>query len=352
MPADVIPARTRLPNSNSVNTSALATAGVAMAFIGKAPKTGTIDRILACKNSSSTGMNVYGRLETVSGDLPSGTLIHANAHGSVACSGGANTVQTITLAAGISVTKGDVIAAVVYGETNGSAHNFYRQATSGLFDNMPNSAGGMPAIRVNTSFSAGSGSGWTNGGAGLAFFSAAFTDDTPLDGSFVIANAPASSSVSSGNMAGNCFQLDYDADVEGVVHAGRCDGSFRFDLYDAAGTSLIASTNTQAAGVGPTSSTAHWKMFFPSAVRISKNTTYRLVLVPISGTVSIILNTSFSAALQQAVYGSVFKATTYNGSTWDDSSTTTFYSVTPMVRPYSGGGFRRFAATMDGGYSA
>jgi hypothetical protein len=88
------------------------------AFIIQIPRTGTITDIAWGSRTTTTGMTVDVRLETVSGGFPTGTLYGANTNGSqVVNNADDNTTFITALTAGAAVTAGDLVAVVIKAPT-------------------------------------------------------------------------------------------------------------------------------------------------------------------------------------------------------------------------------------------
>ena len=101
-------------------TFSLAAAGQKIAFVFRAPKTGTIDQVGFLVRAVTVSQTLKVSLETVNPATghPTGTLIAAGASGTVA-SPAANTFYEISLGTPPSVTINDYIAVVIEFDSTG-----------------------------------------------------------------------------------------------------------------------------------------------------------------------------------------------------------------------------------------
>lgn len=252
------------------NSLLIDTSGEKAAFITQIPKTGTISKVGFRTATVTTAQTLKVSLQGVntSGD-PDGTILGSgNAYGTQA-SPASNTWYTVTLTSGLSVTKGDAVAVVVEFDTTvgnlniaAAAKNYStpdnQQIYSDLYTTSWAKAGNLPTVSFE--YSDGSYAG------GTTIPTSAFTNTTFNGGS-------------TPDEYGVYFQVPFPCRATGAWVLVDLDADATLKLYDSDGSTVLASTALPSAQRDTTSTGVSYRLF-SSSVNLSKNTWYRLTIVP------------------------------------------------------------------------
>ncbi len=288
------------------------------AAIISAPKTGTISKIGFKTMNVTTGATMDVRLETLSGNVPSGTLLGANSNGAqVIGSGDDNTYFTTSLTTPVAVTKGDIFAIVIV--------------------NPAGSPGDLEIAQVNAASTRGLPYGALYTGS-WSFLSeiicmALEYDDgsyAPLPyvlpiSAFNIVNF---SSASDPDHRGLKFSLPYPTRLIGIWVLADLEGSPSLILYDSDGTTaletlVIASAKRRTAGDDFSF------YYFVSNHSLAKDVSYRVVFAPSATAIDLhSFEVDTAAAMDAFPGGQSFHYTQKKGGGgWTD---------TPTERPFAG----------------
>jgi hypothetical protein len=303
--------------TTTFSTATLDADGEKYAWIFQAPKSGTIDRLAFRTGVITTGGTVDVRLETVSdttGD-PSGSLQATNTNAALAIADGDDSIwKEATLTAGATVTKGDVLAAVLVVATGFSGN------LTSMGNVMDYGAGWQ--FPYDDHFAGGA---WTKGGQ-AACWVVRYNDGTyPPIGTvpaLSISNSPFNSG-SSPDERGLYFQLPYPCRLSGCIMLAAFAGGGTIKVYDSDGSTVLTSlvrdpdqnVNTN---VGP------GRYLFPTSVELEASTNYRLTLLPSSVTDNNLttITVSDAAMLDALDGGQNFHLTTRtDGGAWSQTTT-------------------------------
>jgi hypothetical protein len=247
------------------------------AIICKATAAKAIRKIHFRLAAVTTGDTLDCRIETVdaTNGNPTGTLWAANTNAAKAIVGGdANTwVNSGNLTADATLAVGDVFAIVI---ANGAVPGNFVIARY-EDQSLPS---GFPYGNVYTG-------SWTKQ-ASLCLMVVEYSDGSfePVFGvqdmGFINTIAPASNSAT--NEYGNIFSFPFPCRVKGVWVWIGASGDFAVKLYDSDGTTVLATTGTVDKDVRHSTSTGVQFIPFTSSASLSKNTSYRVVIVPTTTT--------------------------------------------------------------------
>jgi hypothetical protein len=283
--------------------------GEAIGMIMQAPSDLVISNVVFRTALTTTGGTVTIRVETVGGDgNPSGTLFASGSNGSYAVQNtDDNVLLTSTLGSACLVTQGSYFAIVI------TAPSGYNGSIARYDDDNNN----FPYTTHWTG-------SWTKGGQrpiiGLSDASGAFHF---LNAKCVLLVSQATYNSGTGtNRRGNIMTLPVPATAMGVWAWIDGDGDYEFRLYDSDGTTVLGTVAVDA----DFRSTANSDLvfhYFNAPIALSRNTNYRLVAVPTTGT-DILLNeftVGAAAQMDSNVGGQAVHLTTWNGSAWTETPT-------------------------------
>ena len=310
---------------------------MARALVTICQKTGTIDRVKFLKRTAAGDTAVMAaRIETVSASDPTGTLAGTNASGTVTLDATTG-IKTITLTSSLSVTAGDVIAVVLYATNVTGTPSIAGTMASPLAPQ--GLATGLPCLRTNATFTAGSGANWSSGTANaLSCFGAVYSDGDPVFNS-VIPNATTFTNTTIPTSGANSyfglkFTADANCNLHGVRWAGRSDGSVKWELYNSVNT-LLGTSNVLASGVSSATTSNTMTAIFATPIALTGGASYRLVERSVSGTnnaqSTILLEDS---TMTSFLYGSGWVQTiSADGTTWTDDTTGICPGIVPLILP-------------------
>lgn len=299
-----------------------------------APVSGNIAAIWWCTRTVTTGSTMEGRIETLSGGLPSGTLWGTNTNGTlVVANGDDNAILRIPLTANAAVLAGDQLAVIV--RQPAASFGTLQIAQGTASDNNTR----FPYGAANTSGSYAAFSSSLPNMMALEYDSGTIYG---IDGVHPPATAVTSTSLSTSttpDVIGARFQFATEVSVAGAWIWMDLDGDCNVRLVDTAyhqanATGILATCSMLAANRNATTPGVYLASF-PS-VSLSAATNYRLIVEPSSGTSLIFYDfTTISAALMNAWGGGAdFHLTTAKDPT-GNGSWTNFNSGT-FRQPYIG----------------
>lgn len=292
------------------------------AFIVQAPKTGTISKVLFRTGTVTTGATVDVRLETVSttDGNPTGTLLGTDSNGSqVIADTDDNTVFTTSLTTGPSVTRGDIFAVVI---VNPSV-DFGNMQIVGFQSGSAGGAGGRHGIFPYSDLFT---TAWTKSTI-LPVCAFEYSDGTyeEIKGVYPMATV-AVTSFNSGSLPdeiGIIFQLPMTVTVYGAWILTGAGANATVKLYDSDGSTVLASYTIDSDLRGGTSGRCYF-VTFSSNVTLTKDTNYRLTLVP-DTTTSITLSrfTVNAAAVMDAFPGgqNIYQTERTDAGAWTNTTT-------------------------------
>lgn len=249
--------------------------GEKASMVFQAPKAGNIDRIEFLTGTVTTGGDMDVRLETVdtaNGD-PTGTLASANANVTVNIANtDDDTWKSGTLTSASTVTKGQLLAAVIVAPA--AANLNIRNFADSNF-------GGFP---YRDSFLGGA---WAKGGNPLCI-AIRYSDATyaTIQGVFPFNTAVGSgfNSGSTSDERGLSFRLSVPAKTFGWWAWLDGDGDFSVKLYNASDTVLATNAFLFTSAVRADANATIYSGTWNTAVSLSKDTEYRITLLPESVT--------------------------------------------------------------------
>lgn len=237
----------------------------------EAPKTGTITKVILVWTSVTTepGANYDIRLETLSGGVPSGTLLDTNTNGSVLpTSATDDTYTAVTLTGSVSVTRGDqfAVVAVPPASPNNGNVNWGCLYNDGL-DGFPN------GVLYTGSWTAQSSSP-------SIYFEYSDASIPPMLNAVPVVTWSWNSSQYSDSTYpyhGNAFTPNVNMEVMGAYTITDCDAP-DIDLTIYSGTSTVVKTVNQDIDIQAGSGLAYLhKAYFTSDASLTKGTQYRVV---------------------------------------------------------------------------
>lgn len=248
-------------------------------FVWKVPKTGTINGIKFATGTVTTGCTLRGCMQTVdSSGVPTTTLYHANATGTVVVADADDNVEKIvTFTAGVAVTKGDDIF-VGLDVSSGTPISL------GIRKCAP-AVGGMPPY------------GWQNiatvaSNTGLTLPVIAITWST---GTEVFSQYSALTSQNSTSSVSSSTTPDEIGMKFTMPYGGECDGWYFLSatssnaqpldvvLYDSA-SAVLATHTLDTASIKNIGAVNHISGLWTTPVSLLRGRTYRLVLKPTTTT--------------------------------------------------------------------
>lgn len=308
------------PTAGTITSTILSSATVAAACVGHALKSGTVDRALILKTTAGVGGNIAVRFETLTNNMPSGTLLAAGADGNAVIAGGSNSVQVVTLNTPVTVTRGDLFACLTYLSTFVASTSVGRAILSSM--ELNNHTGAIPGNRANATFTVGSGANWAVGTANtIGMICPIFTDGTPVLQSTYMLNAALPSYTTipvsgAGAYYGVRYIPELTGDLEYIYDQGRSDNAL-YQVYDNSNT-LLGTSRTMGTIVSNLSNVA----VFATPIRLVTGQTYRIVKRSTSGTNTLLIMPSYSQVMQEAIYGIYQLTSSADGITWTDTVST------------------------------
>ncbi len=327
-----------LQNSSMVTqgNSAVTSANASAAAIVQAPKTGTIDKIYVLVGSvSGTTPTIDCRLETLTGQFPSGTLLGAGSNATQAVA--TNTGYIVTLGTAVAVTRGQLFA-IVFTYSLGTTINI--KLNNGLF-NLKFSYG---AFKTAGAYAAASTPVCTVG-----YNDSSYPFNYPLVPA--LATATNFNSSSTPDERGNKFNLLVGRRIAGIQVAyqnSSAAADFDLCLYSTDGTTLLASVSIDADQLFGTS--GGWmRVFFSANVDLAIGNGYRVTVKPTTTTDNAwVRYQGASSAIMEALPG----GTDWGGTSrtdagaWTDVATD-WYAIglicTGIDIPASGSGIAQLA---------
>lgn len=307
-----IPAASAIGVSTS-NTSMSAATDI-VATLCEIPKTGNITGIKFGLATVTTGCTVIGTIETVTASIPTGTLYHANATGTVVVANtDDNTTKTITYTS-FAATRGDLVALkLAVSSGTPSAMSIRTSATTVL--------GGFPCQYQNIATV----NAWSTSVSDILI--------TYDDGDVVpISTLPKAnntslnvSSSTSPDEVGVKFVMPFSASSDGwCFRTASSAGAQPIDivLYDSA-DGVVATHSFSGAGIAGTGINSNIQGYWSSDVNLLKGRTYRLVIKP---TTTTSWTTMLSLSSNIPAFGAVGSTSAQytsrtNAGAWTDSST-------------------------------
>jgi hypothetical protein len=310
----IVPLLMSRSGTSQFNNVLLDATGEAQALVCQVPQSGVIDRIAFKTAAITTGGTVTCTIEGVSattGDpdgvpIGSGTVVVADSDD--------NTWKECTLSATATVTRGNVMAVVI------TVPNGF----SGNLSDLNTLADWIQGWQFPyEDLFQGGAWGKVSNGVPLAV---RYSDETyPPLGTFPL-SAIAATTFNSGSTPderGLKFTLPFPARLSGVLLNATFGGGGTIKVYDSDGTTVLTSLAIdpeQVLSTNPGTS----RFVLPTTVSLSKDTAYRITLLPGSVTDNSLVNlTCASAALLDALDGgqAFHLCTRTNGGAWDDTLT-------------------------------
>jgi hypothetical protein len=306
-----------LYTSISVGQITLDATGEKMGMVFEVPVTGTLNGFTFRLGTVTTGQTLRGTFQDVDPTTgfpdetedQSGTVAVASADD--------NTFKTITMGAGRSVTKGDVVAAVIQFDStignliifgNASIPNFqtYNANKIGAGPTWAKLTGSSPILAVEYS-----------GGVYHPIVGA-----TPAN--------PGSRSINTGSNPDEvALHFTLPAPIRCVGLGGLftvpAGADWEMILYDTDGNTVLGTTGTQDGNVvAGTGSNRQSALFTGSPVSLSAGVAYRAALKPLTATNNVlgIQTVHTAAAMDQLPFGQTFQTSTRNnGGSWTEVAT-------------------------------
>ena len=254
-----------MPTSPGSVIKTLDAVGEKFAFIFRAPKTGTIDRVHFSTGAITTGGTVDVRLETLSltDGNPTGTLLGTNSNGAVVVDDTDDNVwKSATLTTGVSVTIGDLMAAVIV-------------VPAGF-------AGAIRAVEYDTSvnfpYSAQYTTVWTKS-SDSPCMAIQYSDNSYADmiGAYPIMGLVLNTALTTTALVSNRLNIPFNCTVNGFWAIGDFDQNTIFKLFDSDGTTVLMSgsidSDVRQAGTG-----RGWFVKGDAIVTLTRNTAYRVAI--------------------------------------------------------------------------
>lgn len=266
-------------------------------------------------------------LQTVDEDTgrPTGNLIHADAYG-VQASVASNTTYWVSTQNPVAVTRGDIVAPVVefnsYVAGNLQMLVVFGWHTYSLF----------PYIFSYTGLT------WSLQ-ARYSNFGLEYDDDIiePVNGAFpaLSVGSPSWDANDDPDRRGLRFSVPYNCRISGVYVLIDLDGDTDIELYDNDGVTLLETISLDSNVRGVTSRTILLKSFV-TPIELIKNTFYRIILHPTTGTditlgTFIVTDDGASEAMNALNGGVNFHYTTCHGSPVNEASWTQTATRRPLI---------------------
>jgi len=315
---------------NSMVALALDAAGDKVAMVGRAHKTGTIDRI-DCYVTAITGTppTYEARLESIASNEPSGSLIAANRNGTFTpVSTG---LKSITLTSPYAVTADDPLCAVI-------------EYSSGTVDGSNNATIGY---RTTGDMAANGPVGMSNTGSWASSLSAAALSWRYSDGEYVtgvqMITSDDSVTFNSGSTPdehANLWVPPGGITIAGVLALIRTYGtggsSPQIILYDS-GDSVLGTITIDATKTPSTSARVGHFFFAGGPVELSGGSTYRFAFKPDGNNIQIADVDYANADALIAGNGGLSKSTRVGAGGWADDDTVA-YKLWPLATTIPAGG--------------
>lgn len=294
-------------------------------FIFKAPKTGSIDRViysLGAVSITAGPLNFDARLETVDAatGLPSGTLWAANTNGadSIADTDD-NDQREITLTASASVTKGQDVAFVLTAPGSGTFSVVLQSIGGDLVSHFPYCGNGTTKLSRIPVF-------------GVRYSTPEYIAPVgcvPIEtyGSSTIGSA------SNPDEVGNKFTFPFPCKVNGINiwmdPAATTD--FTVKIYQGDSTELLS--HTIDSDVHATQTDGSYEFDLDDTISLSANTAYRVTLLPNTTAQEFHFFTVESASYMDMHDGgqSIFACVRQDAGAWDDTNTTRRYFISLRI---------------------
>ena len=302
--------------ATTANTFTLDALSEYVAWVFRAPKTGTIDRIHWRAGAvTANGDGLRQRIETVNAadGLPSGTLVTSSAeitHVTTTADSWNRGTAGLTAA----VTKGDLIAAKLSSPAAGTTFNGVIQSSwSNLVNLVPTS--GIFPYTVNA-LPAGA-----KAQVGVSTFAIEYDDaTTPYIMGVAPVNAVASASfnnTSTPDERGNLIQVPFPCRCIGIwttMAGGGSTATFDVVLYSSA-DAVLATVSLDPDQTRTVGSLGYQMFYFSAAVSLTAATNYRVVVKPTSAnsclSASLTVDTATGGTrLREAMINSTWKTTT------------------------------------------
>ena len=306
------------------------------AWLFQAPKTGNIDRIMFQTRTVTTGCTLDIRLETISGGLPTGTLVSTNSNITQVIGDTDDNVNfVVTLTSSAAVTK-NMIYAIRINVSSGSP-NLNLAAGSGFTPGMGLSPKHLTTID--------SGSTWFLVSSSFPVSAIRYDDsDYPFVPEFQIYTDFSSNTITSASTpdaVGNKFTLPFNCNLVGYWSYADLDEVFNFSLYDSSG--VVSGSTHSGTGNHPIG-TIDLPGFFPIIpVALTADTNYAAVIEATSSgnniiNYAIINSLTISAAPYGMTYVSAKDPSDFSDFTADTAKVAIVGIVVADVTPVSGGG--------------
>jgi hypothetical protein len=326
---------------SAFNTMTATTHGAAL--IMQIPDAGNIDAIAFRTAAAATPVPMTVRVEgvTAAGGVPDGSLIHANATGTMGGNVSANAVTVVTFTAAVAVTRGQLVALVVQPSTSPVS---VQMATVGPTGG-PWPGGGFPYPATNTSGS------WSKSNPGMTPIAVRYDSGDyvwagipiPVVSSFTNRAISTGTGASTGTRRGIRFRLDQDFTLEAVWLWSSIGSTadFTIELYSDAGSSIATLSTVDANQILGTGNQAN-VFLAGTSQSLTANTWYRLAFVPITANSLTVYEAATTvAALIQTLAGPGVEVqqTAYVSSAWVDTDTsTTLMGIVGTAQSAPGGG--------------
>jgi hypothetical protein len=320
----------------------MSTASHYSARVLRIPTAGNIDAVIVGTQVASTPVPLTVRVEGVStAGNPDGSLIHANATGTMGGNVSAVAVTAVSLTAAVAVTRGQLVSLVVLPSTTPVSVQI-TSCTVGV------PGGGFPYSLVSTN----AGGAWSKVTNSEAVIGVRYDDGTcvfdgqplPLVSALTARAIGTGTGATTGTRRGNRFRMDADFTLEGVwgqmtFGSGTADGTF--ELYSDAGA-LLATLLTVDGGQSGGTGVQPYVFIADASYSLTAGTWYRLVFTPSSATtVSVYEAVSGASGMLRALtgYGGDVEQTAYVSSAWVDTTTScTLMGVVGTAQSAPGGG--------------
>lgn len=291
--------------------SAVTSANISAAAIVEAPKTGNVSKVFGLIGTVSSTPVVDFRLETLSGQFPSGTLLGTNSNNTQAVAN--NTGYEVTLTTPVAVTKGQKLAIVITYVSGGTTNVKINNAFA-------NSKYPYGAFKTGGTYAAAS-----TPVVALGYDDGTYPENYPLLPAVETATTFNVDTVAA-DERGNRFSFDatvYGCAFQLLYQNSSAAADFSIVLYDTDGTSVMESIAIDADQLFGTS--GGWmKVYFTQVRTFVAGGIYRAVIKPTTSTDNAWVRfQAISTTLMQAMPGNGdFKGTArVDGGAWSDTDT-------------------------------
>lgn len=279
------------------------------------PQTGTVTGMKFATQTVTTGCVIRGSLQTLSGAINTGTLIDANAAGTVTVANtDDNVIKTVTFAGNVSVTKGDCVAGVLDISSGTPSALQIRTSANYAPTSLPYShkvqtgAGAFSTNIVNMCLTYDTGD---VGIAGAMLYQASIS--------------PSISSSTTPDELGMKFTMPYSARTDGFVFKVATSATFQacdINLYDSS-NSVVATTSLDGNAIKGTGINGWLTGFWNTEANLLKGRTYRVVLTPTTTTTWTNIIQESSGVVVFPVAGDTAPAFTsrVDAGSWTDDAT-------------------------------